>query len=196
MNRIVKVRPFPDQRLAVEVRAVARQAKIHLRGILLVATEPGQFVNAIAATTSRFIFVAEGLWKGLDREEVRAVLLHEVGHLGQYILNAIRSVSVFGWPVLLWSLRVVGRSAPDMKTAILNAAGLVLIGLAGFGLLHLLSETAERRADRFAETHGTPGTLASALRKLHGEGAVLAGGSDHSLLARLTALEGASGNRS
>jgi Zn-dependent protease with chaperone function len=189
-NRIVSVRPFPDQRLAVEVRRVAQKARIRLRGVLLVATEPGQFVNAIAATTSHFIFVAEGLWKGLDREEVRAVLLHEVGHLGQTAINAVRAISLFFWPALLWGLRVVGVSSPDVKTALLHAAGLLLIGLAGSGLMYLLSEASERKADRFAEEHGTPGMLASALRKLHGDGAALQGGPDQSVLDRLAALAG------
>jgi Zn-dependent protease with chaperone function len=187
MNRIVSVRPFPDQRLAVEVRAVARAARIRLRGILLVATEPGQFVNAIAATTSRFVFVAEGLWRGLDREEVRAVLLHEVGHLGQTFINAIRMISLFWWPALLWGLRVVGLSSPDVKTALLHAAGLLLIGLAGSGLMYLLSEASERRADRFAENHGKPGMLASALRKLHGDF------EDRTVQSRLASLEGSRG---
>ncbi len=191
LNRIASVRPFPDQRLAVEVRAVARGERIRLRGILLVATEPGQFVNAIAATTSRFIFVAEGLWKGLGREEVRSVLLHEVGHLGQTFINAVRMISLFWWPALLWALRVVGLSAAGPKTALLHAIGLLLIGLSGSGLMYLLSEASERKADRFAEKHGKPGMLASALRKLHGTGVTLEGGGDHSVLNRLAALEGA-----
>jgi Zn-dependent protease with chaperone function len=187
VSRLVNVRPFPDQRLAVELRTAARDAGIHLRGVLLVATEPGQFVNAVAATTSRFIFVAEGLWRGLDREEVRAVLLHEVGHLGQPILNGLQNLALLGWPILLWGLRAVGMASADLQTALLRSAGLLLAGIVGSRIMRFVSDWGERRADRFAEERAAPGALSGALIRLSG---LLPGGTeDPALRNRLSVLE-------
>jgi Zn-dependent protease with chaperone function len=101
LSVLAGVCPFPDARLAVEVRAAARFGGIRFRGALLVPTERGQSVNAVAATSSRYVFVAQGLAEGLNREEVRAVLLHEVGHLGQRFANVWRSLSLLSWPALV-----------------------------------------------------------------------------------------------
>jgi Zn-dependent protease with chaperone function len=167
VNVIVGVLPFPDSRLAVEVRAAARNAGIRLRGVLLVPTRPGQSVNALVAASSRIIYVAEGLWRGLDREELRGVLLHEVGHLGQPMTNLFRNLSVFGWPAVVAAGQVVVHLAATGFRAGLGIGLLLTLGVAGSTLTRMVLAEAETGADRFAAQVGKPGALASALRKLY-----------------------------
>lgn len=166
VHRLVRTRPFPDLVLETDVVRTADRAGVRIRGILLVPTERGQSVNAVAATSSRTIFVAQGLVEGLEREELRAVLLHELGHFAQPLTNAFRNAAVLGWPLVIWGLRALpslgfrGGTAPAM-------IGLFTLGIAGSLLARAVYHASERRADRFAERWSPPGALASALRKLY-----------------------------
>jgi Zn-dependent protease with chaperone function len=194
VNVLVGVLPFPDSRLAVEVRAAAREAGIRLRGVLLVPSEPGQSVNALVASSSRIIYVAEGLWKGLERDELRGVLLHEVAHLGQPLTNVFRNLSVFGWPIVLATGQIVVAAASSGFRAAIGLLLLLLLGLAGSALTRKVLEEAETGADLFAESAGRPGALGSALRKLYSgdltpPGRRLAEEGSVRIQARLRALE-------
>jgi Zn-dependent protease with chaperone function len=168
--RFAGVRPLPDGRLAVAVRAAAREAGIRLRGVLLVPTEPGQSVNAVAATSSRYIFVAQGLVEGLRRDEVRAVLLHEAGHLGQRVTNLFRSLSTLMWPAFVWCAFALQTLPADTVVApvprVLEIA-LILAAWGWWALGRALEAGAERRADEFAVKQGDPRALSAALRKIY-----------------------------
>jgi Zn-dependent protease with chaperone function len=167
VRRVVGVRSFPDPRLAVEVRAAARNAGIRLRGALLVPTEPGQSLNALVATSSRIIYVAEGLWRGLGREELRGVLLHEVGHLGQPVTNVFRNLAVLGWPAIIAAGQVAGSRAVSDLRAVAALFLLILLGVAGSQLTRMVQQEAETGADLFAAEMGSRAALMSALRKLY-----------------------------
>ena len=98
-------RSEPMRRLHAQIREVAARTGARLRAAVLVATERGQSVNAVAATSSGTIYLAEGLWEGLEGEEVRAVLLHELGHFAQRWTNVYRNVSVVIMPAAVWLAR-------------------------------------------------------------------------------------------
>ncbi len=165
---LVEIRPFPDRPLSEEIRALAAGLGVRLRGLRLVRTERGQAVNALAATSSGTVYVAEGLREGLERDELRAVVLHEVGHLTQRFTNLLLNLSFLGLPAVLWAVRALLAERLPPAAVVLSLAALVLLLLLGKGIVDLAARGAERRADAFAERHGTPGALRSALVKMYG----------------------------
>lgn len=165
VQRMMKLRPFPDEALELRLREVAKEARVRFRTLLLVRHERGQAVNAVAATSSGTIYVAEGLVRGLDREELTAVLLHEVGHFGQPVTTRLRNLGALGIPFAIWLLRARNHLLPEdaMLLSLLVIGGLLLGGL----LLRWITHRSEVGADRFAEKWGEPGALVRALRKLY-----------------------------
>jgi Zn-dependent protease with chaperone function len=165
VRKLMKVRPFPDEGIEARLREVAREARVRFRSLLLVRHERGQAVNAVAATSSGKIYVAEGLVRGLDREELIAVLLHEVGHFGQPVATRLRNLGALGIPVAIWLLRARGWIWPEHpeRFTIWVVVGLLLGGL----LLYRITHRSEVDADRFAERWAEPGALVRALRKLY-----------------------------
>jgi Zn-dependent protease with chaperone function len=165
VRRLVRPRPFPDEAIEARVRKAAKKNGIRLNEILVVPHERGQSVNALAATTSRTIYVAEGLRDGLDRDELQAVLLHELAHFGQPLTNLIRNLSVPGLAAAIWLSRA--RWHLDLEENLV--AGLAVLGflVSGFVFVRFVCRRSESLADRFAEEWGTPGALARALKKLY-----------------------------
>jgi Zn-dependent protease with chaperone function len=164
---LLPVTEIRDEGLLADLHTVAAGEGIRLGAVRLVATERGQSVNAIAATSSGSIYVAEGLRDGLDREELKAVLLHEVAHLGQKKTNVFRDVTAFCWPAAIWVARGVPGLALSRTLSFAIVAGVIGAALLWDALVRTVDEQAERRADRFADRLGTPGALASALAKMY-----------------------------
>jgi Zn-dependent protease with chaperone function len=192
VRHVVALETFPDASLIDEIGEVARGCDIRLRGAYLIPTERGQSVNAFAATSSRVIYVAEGIYRGLDRGEVKAVLLHELGHFAQRVTNVFRNLAVVGTPVAIWAFLAAFESRMTSLHAWLHGAAVAALWLAASRLTSLVYRFAEHRADRFAERHGRPGALASSLRKLYERNRVerTESGSRHpSLRDRLEVLE-------
>ncbi|MEN8148580.1 MAG: M48 family metalloprotease, partial [Planctomycetota bacterium] len=138
VQRMMKIRPFPDAAIEARLREVAARAKVRFRALRLVRHERGQAVNAVAATSSGTIYVAEGLVRGLDREELTAVLLHEVGHFGQPVATRLRNLGSLGVPVAIWLLRARSWVWPEHgdRFALHVAAGIVLGGLLLYWITH------------------------------------------------------------
>jgi len=167
LEHVVSPGEFPDEELVRDLRRAADRAGVKLNAVRQVPTERGQSLNALAATTSRTIYVAEGLREGLEREELRAVLLHEIGHFAQTVTNFLRNAAALGLPLVVWTVRAVPAWRPDPggRTTLL----LLLLFLCAAGILFArrVFHRSEIRADAFAGRWGDPAMLASALRKLY-----------------------------
>ncbi|MBL7472143.1 M48 family metallopeptidase [Robertkochia sediminum] len=113
----------------------------------------------------------------LDKEEVVAVLAHEVGHYKKHhiIYNLLISVVITGFTLYLLSLFLripelamgLGVSEPGFHTGLL-AFGLLyspISQLTGI-VMNYLSRTFEYQADNFAKNTYQPEPLVSALKKL------------------------------
>jgi Zn-dependent protease with chaperone function len=167
VGRMIETRSFPDREVVERLEAVAREARIRFKSLVLVPHERGQSVNAVAATSSGTIYVAEGLHRGLDREELVAVLLHELGHFAQPLTVQFRNLSSLGVPVAVWFLRARAVASPDdVLLSVLFVIGLLVVGSL---LVRFVEKRSEIEADRFAASRGEPGALVSALRKLYAE---------------------------
>ncbi len=84
------LRDFPDSELEEEVREVARDRSIPMREIRILRTWKSRFAAAFAHFGSSQIFVTDHLTEVVDRDELKAVLYHEVGHLGQFRASLMR----------------------------------------------------------------------------------------------------------
>jgi Zn-dependent protease with chaperone function len=122
-------------------------------------------VNALAATSSGTIYVAEGLYEGLGRDELIAVLLHELGHFAQPLTIHLRNLSALGVPLAVWFLRAQPHVLPE--EAFLVPLSVIGFLLSGYLFVTWVCRRSEVAADRFAARWGEPGALVRALRKLY-----------------------------
>lgn len=168
----------PDERQlqnVVEEMAIAAGLPVPKLYIL-----PDQDPNAFATGRSpehASLGVTEGLLELLDREELQAVVAHEMGHIANLDIRTMMIVSVLLGAVGLLAdlLMQLGRSSSSRANRRRESGSLplVLIGLvaavAGRLLAMAVSRTREYEADRTAaEFTRNPLALARALAKVEG----------------------------
>lgn len=98
---------FPDSELEREVREVARDRRIPVRRIRILRTWQSRFAAAFAHFGSSQIFVTDHLTEVVDRDELKAVLYHEVGHLAQLRASLVRVAGSYGVFLIFVYLKVV-----------------------------------------------------------------------------------------
>ena len=115
---------------------------------------------AVAATT--------GLLGLLDREEVAAVLAHELGHVrNRDTLIMTMTATIAGAIAMLANFGFFFRGGDRSSNPLAMIAAMLLAPFAAMIVQLAISRTREYDADRAgAEISGNPGALASALRKL------------------------------
>lgn len=148
-----KFEPLRDEALANDLRAVAERAGVPVRDVLVAdasrrTTKQNAYVSGFGAT--RRVVIFDTLLGAADRNELRAVLAHELAHRRYHdVLNftLIAVAIAVGLVVLLWAmLDAPGdpRNVPAILTALTLAQPLLL------PLLAAISRRWEYRADRFA----------------------------------------------
>lgn len=167
----------PDQApvLFATVRELAAKAGLARVPLLFLIPRPER--NAFAAGRDPEFAMAftEGLLRGLDRRQLRAVIAHEMSHIVHrdtetmataLILNRLTAATAaFGQFLLLLSLPLW--LFADMILPLPLIAALVLIPLLGDMMVSALSRTREFEADLgAARLSGDPLALAEALRRL------------------------------
>jgi heat shock protein HtpX len=118
---------------------------------------------------SAVLTVTQGLLNNLDKEEVEAVIAHEIGHIKHKDMIVMTIVSAI--PVIAYFIaRFLIFTPKDRRK---DAGAIVLVGLAAFivyfisNLLVLaLSRLREYYADRFSGINTKPKLLANALAKI------------------------------
>src|SRR3954469_22027625 len=115
---------------------------------------------AVAATT--------GLLGLLDREEVAAVLAHELGHVrNRDTLIMTMTATIAGAIAMLANFGFFFRGGDRRRNPLAMIAAVLLAPFTAMIVQLAISRTREYGADRAgAEISGNPGALASALRKL------------------------------
>ncbi len=121
---------FPDAELEREVRAVARDRQIPVRGIRILRTWQNHFAAAFAHFGSSQIFVTDHLTEVVDRDELKAVLYHEVGHLGQLRASLFRVAGSYLVFMIFVYLKVVIDATADRRIGY----GTLLPGFAVFAV--------------------------------------------------------------
>lgn len=157
----------PDHQLTQIVAELARRANLPMPKVYLVnQPQPNAFATgrnpehaAVAATT--------GLLQILDRDEVAAVMAHELGHIkNRDTLLMTMTATLAGAISMLGSMALFGRDN-QRSNPITILLAMVVAPMAAAVVQMAISRTREYGADAMgAEISGQPMKLASALAKL------------------------------
>ena len=121
---------------------LAQRAGVKLRSLALMRSERGLLMNAFAALGGG-VLIAEDLVQALPRDEVDAILAHELGHLKHRHAIGLLAAAVIPVVLIAWLLGKVPVSWVSDNSILLAVPFGVLIALAA-------SRRAEREADRAA----------------------------------------------
>lgn len=147
-----RFRPLADERLAAELRALAAEAGVPVRDVLVVdasrrSTKTNAYVSGLGRT--RRVVVYDTLLDAADERELKLVVAHELGHRREGHVARFTALGMLGVAAsvaLLWA--VLGTRVGSPRE--LPAALLLLLGLqvAGMPPGAALSRRWERVADR------------------------------------------------
>ncbi len=167
-----RVEPLDDPTLRAEMISYAGRNEIPLVDVGVLRTSARSVANAFAHFGSNRIVVTDRLQAVLSREELRAVLYHEVGHLGQWATNLTRLFSSYVFFLVYVYLRPLIEAAAGRRIGL----GFVTLFFGGFLALLVVFrlvfgrfiQDSEARADLLAVEEGGGRRLyAEALRKIH-----------------------------
>jgi Zn-dependent protease with chaperone function len=167
-----RVEPLDDPELRREMLDFAGRRRIPLADVGVLRTAFTSIANAFAHFGSNRVVVTERLRDTLSRDELRAVLLHEIGHLGQWTTNLIRIGSSYLAFLVYLYLRPLIEAAAQRRVGV----GFVALFFAGFLAISVAFRIAfgrfvhdsEARADVFAvDEGGGRAVYVKALRKIH-----------------------------
>ncbi len=138
---------FPDRELEEEIHAVARDRRIPMRRIRILRTWQSRFAAAFAHFGSSQIFVTDHCTEVVDRDELKAVLYHEVGHLGQLRASVVRVIGSY----LVFLVFVYLKAIIDAASARLIGYETLIPGFLGFAAMLVLIQTLFGRLIREGE---------------------------------------------
>jgi heat shock protein HtpX len=171
----------PDERWIVEtVRRFATQAGIGMPEVGIFEGEPNAFATG-AFKNSALVAVSTGLLQGMTREEVEAVIGHEVAHIAngdmvtmtliQGVMNTfvVFLSRVIGYVVDGWLSRGEERRGPGIGYMITTIVLDIVLGFLAAIIVAWFSRQREFRADRgSAELMGRRQPMINALARLGG----------------------------
>jgi len=152
------------------VKDICRKNKVPFPKMALARTgAPNAFVFGRTPNSATLV-VTTGLLKSLNKDEVRAVIAHEVGHIKHRDMIVMTAISVI--PVIAYYISRFTIFAPRSSNRKKSGSAMI-VGLVAFlvyaisNLLVLyLSRLREYYSDRFAGQNVNPKLLASALVKI------------------------------
>jgi heat shock protein HtpX len=171
----------PDQRWIVEtVRRFADKAGIGMPEVGVFQGEPNAFATG-AFKNSALVAVSTGLLQGMTREEVEAVIGHEVAHIAngdmvtmtliQGVMNTfvVFASRVIGYVVDGWLSRGEQRSGPGIGYFVTTIVLDIVFGFLAAIIVAWFSRQREFRADRgSAQLMGNRQPMIHALARLGG----------------------------
>ncbi|AEG92029.1 protease HtpX [Ramlibacter tataouinensis] len=171
----------PDERWIVEtVRRFADKAGIGMPEVGIFPGEPNAFATG-AFKNSALVAVSTGLLQGMTRDEVEAVIGHEVAHIAngdmvtmtliQGVMNTfvVFLSRVVGYLVDSWLSRGEQRSGPGIGYFVTTIVLDILLGFLAAIIVAWFSRQREFRADRgAAQLMGRKQPMINALARLGG----------------------------
>ncbi|MDZ4830560.1 MAG: M48 family metallopeptidase [Phycisphaerae bacterium] len=162
---VLALRPLPVGELRDDLLEVCARAGVRVSEVLLWDTRHATVNGAVMGVTPwlRYVMLTDALLEVLPRNELRAVMAHEIGHvrrrhlpwmLGCIIVLLIGSAAFVEWPlgVVLERLPLATWSAEELEmlgawVARVATIAATVVALVGFGWV---SRRFERQADTFA----------------------------------------------
>jgi heat shock protein HtpX len=171
----------PDERWIVEtVRRFADQAGIGMPEVGVFQGDPNAFATG-AFKNNALVAVSTGLLQGMTREEVEAVIGHEVAHIAngdmvtmtliQGVMNTfvVFASRVIGYLIDGWLSRGEARSGPGIGYMVTTIVLDILFGFLAAIIVAWFSRQREFRADRgAAQLMGRRQPMINALARLGG----------------------------
>ncbi len=165
--RLLRVRPLADQELLRACEPVLAAASCRAPELLVTEADGSRWANAFAVPRpgAPAVLFTDGLLRDLDRDEIRAILGHELAHLedfdgGRWLPRALAPAALgLGLVVALQLGKVV---SPWVAWLFPVALLLVLVFLGG--RVQKRETASDRRAIELA---GDPDALARGLEKIH-----------------------------
>lgn len=162
------------------VRKLADKAGIGMPEVGIFPGEPNAFATG-AFKNSALVAVSTGLLQGMTREEVEAVIGHEISHVAngdmvtmtliQGVMNTfvVFLSRVIGYVVDGWLSRSDERRGPGIGYYITTIVLDIVLGFLAAIIVAWFSRQREYRADRgAAQIMGTPRPMIAALQRLNG----------------------------
>jgi heat shock protein HtpX len=151
------------------VRELCEKNKVPMPKLAIARTgAPNAFVFG-RTPGSATLTVTQGLLNTLDREEVKAVVAHEVGHIkhkDMIVMTVVAAIPVIAYFIARFLIYAPSKEERKGGGAVLVGIVALIIYFISNLLVLLLSRLREYYADRFAGTSTKPGLLASALAKI------------------------------
>ncbi len=168
--RVVEETEYPE--LHEIVRNLARRAGLPKPRIAIAETP---IPNAFATGRSRkraVVAVTEGLLQTLNREELEAVIGHELSHIknrDMMVLTVSSFLATVAWFIMRYAFYASLWSRRRDNSAIIIGVASAIIWFVSFLLIRALSRYREFSADRgSAIITGNPSALINALKKISG----------------------------
>jgi Zn-dependent protease with chaperone function len=158
---VLSLEPLEAGPVRDDLEDVCRRHRIRVRGFLLWRTD-GSIINAAVmgiAAPLRYVLLTDALVEMVSRDEVRAVMAHEIGHVRRHhmpwlILALMAALLTAGFVVGAPTLVLEDRLEPRQETLAWIDGGRT-VAVAALALLAFgwLSRRFERQADTFAVQH-------------------------------------------
>ncbi len=170
---VLEVDPMPDGELRQDLLDVCRRHQVSVRDLLVWKTH-GSMINAAVLGVIgrlRYVLMTDALLEAMTREQIEAVMAHEIGHIRRHhmpwlLVSMVAAIAIVVAALLaVQGLPVAGNAAAELPTAATTVAVLAGVGvvLVVFGWI---SRRFERQADVFAVRHinakGSPPEVISA----------------------------------
>jgi Zn-dependent protease with chaperone function len=185
---VLQLEPVPAGELRDDLQAVCDGCGVRVRQILVWRTDHGMVNGAVMGLVAplRFVMLTDGLLELLPRDELRAVMAHEIGHVRRrhlpWMLATLVALLVIGSFAVDWPVRVIDQAIRDAHWDIdakieaiqwLDRGAVLGATIVSLGLFGWVSRRIERQADSFAVQYlssaaGSPSVTPGAVAAMSG----------------------------
>jgi len=168
---VLELRTMPSGQVRDDLLQICRDHKVNVRDVLLWETDGAMINGAVMGILGRlrYVMLTDALLESMRREQVHAVMAHEIGHVRRHhipwLIAALMSAILLPSFVADWTMRIAIASdwLHGPPAWWMDAGGMFAILGVAFVMFGWISRRFERQADAFAVQH------LSGLREARGE---------------------------
>jgi Zn-dependent protease with chaperone function len=168
---VLELRTMPSGQVRDDLLEICRGHKVNVRDVLLWETDGAMINGAVMGILGRlrYVMLTDALLESMRREQVHAVMAHEIGHVRRHhipwLIAALMTAILLPSFVADWIMRIAVASGwlHGPPAWWMDAGGMFAILGVAFVTFGWISRRFERQADAFAVQH------LSGLREARGE---------------------------